>query len=88
MIDYKKLLKLTLESKGKYIACSYDEKWYIDLILERSHNNQDVRVKFMKQNGLFLYWFEDGHRNQCWVPLEHIICNVEVPIPHGSSSRK
>ena len=35
----------------------------------------------MEQNGLFLYWFEDDHRNQCWVPLQ-------VPVPHGSSSRK
>lgn len=42
----------------------------------------------MKRNGLFLYWFEDDNRNQCWVPLQHIIYNVEVPIPHGSSSRK
>ena len=52
------------------------------------HENQDVWIQFMKRNGLFLYWFEDDNRNQCWVPLQHIIYNVEVPIPHGSSSRK
>ena len=42
----------------------------------------------MKPDGLLLYWFENGHRNQCWVPLQHITCNVEVPISHGSSGRK
>ena len=48
----------------------------------------DNRVQFMKQTGLFFYCFEDDHRNQCWVPLQHIICNVEVPFPQGSSCRK
>ena len=42
----------------------------------------------MMPDGLLLYWFENGHRNQCWVPLQHIICNVEVPISHGSRGRK
>ena len=90
MTEYKKIGKLTLHESfvpGKYIACIYDEKWYIALIHECSHENQDVRVQFMKRNGLLLYWFENDHRNQCWVPLQHIICNVEVPIL-GSSSRK
>ena len=91
LIECKKIGKLTLHESfvpGKYIICIYDEKWYIALIHECSHENQDVLVQFMKRDGLFLYWFEDDHRNQCWLALQHIICNVEVPILHGSSSRK
>lgn len=41
----------------------------------------------MKRDDLFLYWFGNDHRNQCWVLLR-IICNVYIPISHGSSSRK
>ena len=41
----------------------------------------------MKRDDLFLYWFGNDHRNQCWVLLR-IICNVYIPTSHGSSSRK
>lgn len=60
----------------------------IALVHECTHENHDVWAHFMKPDGLLLYWFENGHRNQCWVPLQHIICNVKVPFPHGSSCRK
>ena len=73
---------------GKYIACVYNDECCIALIHEYSHENRDVRVQFMKRNGLFLYWFEEGSRNQCWIPLQHIISVVHVPTPHGSSARK
>ena len=91
LIEYKKFGKSTLHESfvpGKYFACIYDEKWYLVLIRECSHENQDVRGQFTKQNGLILYWFEDDHRNQSWISLQHIISSVEVSIPHGSSSRK
>ena len=70
---------------GKYIACVYDDECYIALIHEYAHENNDVWVQFMKRSGLFLYWLEEDNRNQCWIPLQHII---SVPTPHGSSARK
>ena len=73
---------------GKYIACVYDDEGYKALIHGYSHESRDVRVQFMKRNGLFLYWFEEVSRNQCWIPLQHIISVVQVPTPHGSSARK
>ena len=73
---------------AKYIACVYDDECYIAVILECSHENRDVRVQFMKRNSLFLYWFEEDIRNQCWIPLQHIISVVQVPTSHGSSARK
>ena len=42
----------------------------------------------MKRNGIFLYWFEEDSRKQCWIPLQHIISVVQVLTPHGSSARK
>ena len=73
---------------GKYIACIYDDECYIAVFHEYSHENRDVRVQLMKRNGLFSYWFEEDNRNQCWIPLRHIISVVQVPTPHGSSARK
>ena len=66
----------------------YDDECYLALIHECSHEDRDVRVRFMKRNALFLYWFEQGSRNQCWIPFQHIISVVQVPKPNGSSARK
>ena len=34
---------------GKYIACMYDQDWYIGMIVDRSDENSDVLVKFMRR---------------------------------------
>lgn len=73
----------TVYTVGKYIACVYDKKWYIGMIKERSDQNGDVLVIFMKRNGLSLNWFEDQSTNQCWVPFNQIICVVDVPNLEG-----
>ena len=91
VVQFKKIAEASSNDQftpGKYIACVYDDECYIALIHEYSHENRDVRVQFMKRNGLFLYWFEEDSRNQCWIPLQHIISVVQVPTPHGSSARK
>ena len=33
---------------GKYVACIYDQDWFIGVITERSNKNKDVYIKFMK----------------------------------------
>ena len=32
---------------GKYVACIYDQDWYIGVITEHSNENKDVYIKFM-----------------------------------------
>ena len=73
---------------GKNITHISADECCIALIHEYSHENSDVREQFMKRNSLFLYWFEEDIRNQCWIPLQHIISVVQVPTPHGASARK
>ena len=34
------------------------------------------------------FYTEENIRNQCWIPLQHIISVVKVPTPHGTSARK
>ena len=91
VVQFKKIAEVSSNDQftsGKCIACVYDDDCYIALIDECSHENCDVRAQFMKRNGLFLYWFEEDSRNQCWTPLQHIISVVQVPTPLGSSARK
>ena len=68
VVQFKKIAEMSSNNQftpGKYIACVYDDEWYIALIHEYSHENCDVRVQFMKTSGLFLYWFEEDSKNQC-----------------------
>ena len=37
---------------GKYIACSYDDRWNIAVVLDCSNENNNVKVKFMKRDRL------------------------------------
>ena len=82
------MTSLQLESTLLVSMMISTNKYYMALIHKYSHENRDVRVQFVKKNGLFLYWFEEDSRNQYWIPLQHIIFVVQVPTPHGSSARK
>ena len=91
VVQFKKIAEVSSNGQftpEKYIACVYDDECYIAVIHEYSHENRDLRVQFMKRNGLFLYWFEENSRNQCWIPLQDKIADVQVPAPHGCSARK
>ena len=57
---------------GKYVACIYDQDWYIGVITEHSNENKDVYIKFMKQNNLVLTW-PQSLKNECWIPLNDVI---------------
>ena len=35
---------------GKYVACIYDDSWYIGTIVKCSSEGNDVKVKFMKRD--------------------------------------
>ena len=62
---------------GRYITCLCDDKWYIGIIMDRCDESNDVKVKFMRRDGLRWSWYEQD--NQCWVPFQHILCSVTAP---------
>ena len=87
-MQFKKIAKVSSNDQftpRRYIACIYDDECYIALIHEYPHENCDVRVQFMKRNGLFLYQFEEDSRNQCWIPLQLTVSVVQALKLHGSS---
>ena len=78
----------TFFQPGKYIACIYDDDWFIGSIVERSDEHGDVYVKFMKRVNNILTWPSDQRQIPCWVPFQHIICCVSAPGIYGRSARQ
>lgn len=73
---------------GIYIACMYDEEWYIGIIVEKSEECRDVYVKFMRRsNAVMLVWPQD-HGNECWIPFQDILCIISSPEPQGYRARQ
>ena len=64
---------------GKYVAAVYDEAWKAGIIVEKDYINQDVLVNFMRATrspGSFQW---PRKKDECWVPLDHIMCILPVP---------
>ena len=62
------------------IACKYDERWWIGLILEVDTVQLDAQVKFMHPPGLANTFFWPLKDDVCWVPLQQIFCKIATPI--------
>ena len=72
--------KLAVYQPGKYIACVYDNLWYIGNIAQRNDEENDVFVNFMKQDKRNTFsWPSDNKKDECWVPLSDMLCVVEAP---------
>ena len=71
---------------GKYVACIYDQDWYIGVITKCSNENKDVYIKSMKQNNLILTW-PQTLKNECWIPLNDVIFIINPPELQGQSGR-
>jgi hypothetical protein len=72
---------------GQYVACTYDSEWHIGNIVERSDSNSDVLINFMQRKDQNrLSWPQ--HEDKCWVPFQHILCTIGVPLADGISARQ
>ena len=72
---------------GQYVACVYDDQWYIGAITKRSEEHEDVYIKFMRRNHQTLFWPQDL-KNECWIPFQDIICLISAPQLYGQSGRQ
>ena len=59
---------------GMYVACLYDQDWYIGNVLEVSFEFNDIYIKFMKKHENQFSWPKSD--DTCWVPIEHIFFEV------------
>ena len=65
---------------GGYVACKYDEHWWLGNICEISEEEQDVKVKFMHPHGPARTYSWPRKEDECWVPLMHIITSIDAPL--------
>ena len=70
---------------AKYVACIYDDQWYIDNIVEQSHINGNVLVTFMKHSNTKLSW--PRQEGNCWIHFQHILCTTDVPQPVSQAAK-
>lgn len=61
---------------GQYIACIYDNEWWIGNICEVSFEHHDVLVKFMRPHGPSQSFYWPKQKDFCWVPEVHIITTI------------
>jgi hypothetical protein len=86
-VSHLQTFKKTFEP-GKYLACVYDNEWYLGNIIERNDDENDYFVNFMKKKGNNKFsWPIEEKPDQCWVPFSHVLMDVEVPIMTGRSGR-
>ena len=70
-----------------YIACKYDKNWYVGLITEKSREQNDFHLKFMKHSEKSQSFTWPDLSDTCWVPVEDIICKIPTPYIKGISGR-
>ena len=72
---------------GRYLACVYDNVWYVGYITMRSEEHFDVEVEFMNRKDKTVSWPVDTRRERSWVPFQDVICLIEAPLLQGRSGR-
>ena len=65
---------------NNYIACKYDGRWWIGLILKVDTVQLDAQVKFMHPPGPANTFFWPLKDDVCWVSLQQIFCKIATPI--------
>ena len=61
-----------------FVACTYDSKWWIGLVLEVNTNEQDFRIKFLHPSGPSKSFYWPPHEDICWVPSTNYISHVRT----------
>ena len=68
---------------GQYVACIYDQDWYMGNVVEIAEEHDDVLVTFMTRRVSTLSWPPETLKDECWIPTQHIMCRVDAPEPQG-----
>ena len=71
---------------GSFVACTYDEKWWLGMVAQISYEFGDHNINFMHPSGpgKQFHWPTKGHT--CC--SSNIVCVIEAPVLSSSSSRK
>jgi hypothetical protein len=62
-----------------YIASMYDKNWYLGIILDVSHEFDDVLVNFMHPPGPAHSFKWPNRPDKCWIPITDVLCKIDCP---------
>ena len=65
---------------NEYVACRYDEKWWIGVVEEVNEVEQDVKINFLHPPGPARSFRWPSRPDVCWVPITDVICQVQAPV--------
>ena len=64
---------------GEYVACLYDQLWWIGSVRATYVQEMDAEVQFMHPHGPAKSFFWPKREDICCVPLCHILCKISAP---------
>lgn len=79
----------TLENypDSSFIACIYEQKWWIGIVKQKSNEHDDLFISFMHPSGEAKQYSWPHAEDACWVEKSNIICNISCPSMTSSSMR-
>ena len=63
----------------EFIACQYDSLWWVGLVQEINHEEQDILVKFMHPPRPRRMFKWPAREDLCWVAFDKFICKIDTP---------
>ncbi len=64
---------------GKYVACIYEQQWWIGNITENSVEEKDSLITFLHPHGPSKSFQWPLRSDICWIPWEHVLCIIVAP---------
>ena len=78
-------MKITLQI-GSFVACTYDEKWWLGMVAQVSDEFGDHNINCMHLSGPGKQFHWPTKVDTCW--SSNIVCVIEAPVLSSSSLRK
>ena len=78
-------MKITLQI-GSFVACTYDEKWWLGMVAQVSDEFGDHNINCMHLSGPGKQFYWPTKVDTCW--SSNIVCVIEAPVLSSSSLRK
>ena len=72
---------------GQYVACIYDQDWYIGNVVEIAEEHDDVLVTFMTRRVSTLSWPPETRKDECWIRTQYIMCHINATELQGCGAR-
>ena len=66
-------------SQNQYVACIYDNNWWIGIIESVNDDEKDFDIKFMHPYGPASSFHWPNFNDKCIIPMYHILTTVHPP---------